>query len=234
MENLIRLLPDKKNIIRDIYDKSPLVDRVIRGALVRILNLIHDNPDIDYINLSKGGNKASFEKRKLSKLRDLENSLKQQRKRVEETEQDLLDVCAQVYDDEVPFVQLPEIIPEEEEVKIMRNEIVRLQDELRRINVEQTRMNDIKMMDDAHDSFEFRLKSQIKMIDQMDKVDQISELKLKLKALKKFAIEQSERWWHEYHLIFSSLKIMHEKEDLPFNMKETIFDISQLRNYDIE
>ena len=90
------------------------------------------------------------------------------------------------------------------------------------------------MMDDAHDSFEFRLKSQIKMIDQMDKVDQISELKLKLKALKKFAIEQSERWWHEYHLIFSSLKIMHEKEDLPFKMKETIFDISQLRNFDID
>ena len=132
MENLIRLLPDKKNIIRDVYDKSPLVDRVIRGALVRILNLIHDDPDIDYINLSKGGNKASFEKRKLSKLRDLENSLKQQRKRVKETEQDLLDVSAQVYDDEIPFVQLPEIIPEEEEIKIMRNEIVRLQDELGR------------------------------------------------------------------------------------------------------
>ena len=234
MENLIRLLPDKRNIIRDMYDKSPLVDKVIRGALVRIIHLIHDNPDIDYVNLSKGGNKASFEKRKASKLKDLENSLKQQKKRVSETEQDLLDVSAQVYDDEIPFVQLPDVLSEEEEMKHMREELVRLQGELRKMNLERTRQNDIKTMDDAHDSFESRLQAQMKMVDQMDRADRITELHVKLKALKKFAIEQSERWWHEYHLIFSSLKVMHEKEDLPFNLKEIKFDINQLRNYDIE
>ena len=234
MENLIRLLPDKRNIIRDMYDKSPLVDKVIRGALVRIIHLIHDNPDIDYVNLSKGGNKASFEKRKASKLKDLENSLKQQKKRVSETEQDLLDVSAQVYDDEIPFIQLPDVLSEEEEMKHMREELVRLQGELRKMNLERTRQNDIKTMDDAHDSFESRLQAQMKMVDQMDRADRITELHVKLKALKKFAIEQSERWWHEYHLIFSSLKVMHEKEDLPFNLKEIKFDINQLRNYDIE
>ena len=234
MENLIRLLPDKRNIIRDVYDKTPLVDKVIRGALVRIIHLIHDNPDIDYINLSKGGNKASFEKRKASKMKDLENSLKQQKKRVGETEQDLLDVSAQVYDDEIPFVQLPDVLSEEEEMKHMREELVRLQDELRRMNLDRTRQNDIKTMDDAHDSFESRLQAQMKMVDQMDRADRITELHVKLRALKKFAIEQSERWWHEYHLIFSSLKVMHEKEDLPFNLKEIKFDINQLRNYDIE
>ena len=234
MENLIRLLPDKRNIIRDVYDKTPLVDKVIRGALVRIIHLIHDNPDIDYINLSKGGNKASFEKRKASKMKDLENSLKQQKKRVGETEQDLLDVSAQVYDDEIPFVQLPDVLSEEEEMKHMREELVRLQDELRRMNLDRTRQNDIKTMDDAHDSFESRLQAQMKMVDQMDRADRITELHVKLRALKKFAIEQSERWWHEYHLIFSSLRVMHEKEDLPFNLKEIRFDINQLRNYDIE
>ena len=234
MENLIRLLPDKRNIIKDVYDKSPLVDKVIRGALVRIIHLIHDNPDIDYINLSRGGNKASFEKRKASKMKDLENSLKQQKKRVGETEQDLLDVSAQVYDDEIPFVQLPDVLSEEEEMKHMREELVRLQGELRKMNLERTRQNDIKTMDDAHDSFESRLQAQMKMVDQMDRADRITELHVKLKALKKFAIEQSERWWHEYHLIFSSLKVMHEKEDLPFNLKEIKFDINQLRNYDIE
>ena len=234
MENLIRLLPDKRNIIRDVYDKTPLVDKVIRGALVRIIHLIHDNPDIDYINLSRGGNKASFEKRKASKMKDLENSLKQQKKRVGETEQDLLDVSAQVYDDEIPFVQLPDVLSEEEEMKHMREELVRLQDELRRMNLDRTRQNDIKTMDDAHDSFESRLQAQMKMVDQMDRADRITELHVKLRALKKFAIEQSERWWHEYHLIFSSLRVMHEKEDLPFNLKEIRFDINQLRNYDIE
>ena len=234
MENLIRLLPDKRNIIKDVYDKSPLVDKVIRGALVRIIHLIHDNPDIDYINLSRGGNKASFEKRKASKLKDLENSLKQQKKRVSETEQDLLDVSAQVYDDEIPFIQLPDVLSEEEEMKHMREELVRLQGELRKMNLERTRQNDIKTMDDAHDSFESRLQAQMKMVDQMDRADRITELHVKLRALKKFAIEQSERWWHEYHLIFSSLKVMHEKEDLPFNLKEIRFDINQLRNYDIE
>ena len=234
MENLIRLLPDKRNIIRDVYDKTPLVDKVIRGALVRIIHLIHDNPDIDYINLSRGGNKASFEKRKASKMKDLENSLKQQKKRVGETEQDLLDVSAQVYDDEIPFIQLPDVLSEEEEMKHMREELVRLQDELRRMNLDRTRQNDIKTMDDAHDSFESRLQAQMKMVDQMDRADRITELHVKLRALKKFAIEQSERWWHEYHLIFSSLRVMHEKEDLPFNLKEIRFDINQLRNYDIE
>ena len=229
MEYISRLIPDRESLITKVFTSNSSSDKIIRGALVRCLELLSTDPSIEYLNISRGSTREAYERRKADKICKTKQRLKAHQKKVEESKQDLLDLEAQVYKDEIPYTPLPELKKSDDLISELRNELYKAKCELHELNVNYTRLSDRQNEDEFSSKLNFGLA--------INHRDEMSDLKVRyvnrMDQLKKMAIEESERWYQEYHNIYSSLKIMHIKEELPFNLKEVKFNIEMIRKYEI-
>ena len=233
MDHLLILLPNQVAIIKKIYETRTNADYLIRGVLSRAIQLLDNDPMVDYINVSRGGSKDGFERRKSQKIKRLQQKIKKHQENITQSKQDLIDIEQQVYEDEIPIMQLPEIKSDEHHLLELRNELKEMTEKYQEINKQLTRIKDKGLVQNEDKEFEERFRAGLRMSDYDEESDYKQKYLIRIQHLKKIAIEQTERWWHEYHLLFSSLKIMHEREELPFNLKEKEFKIDIIRNFEI-
>ena len=135
MNIICRLIPDKDDKIHRIFESHPNADRLLRGVLARSIDLLSTNLNADYINVSCGGNKEAFERRKKNKMARIE-------KKIEQAKDDLIDLEQQTYDDEIPIIMLADPISDSREVELLREELKEAKQKTIRLNLELTRMKD--------------------------------------------------------------------------------------------
>ena len=135
MNIICRLIPDKNEKIHKIFESHPYADRLLRGVLARSIDLLSNNLNVDYINVSCGGNKEAFERRKGNKIARI-------RKKIEQAKDDLIDLEQQTYDDEIPVIMLADPIGDSREVELLREELMEVKQKSIKLNIELTRMRD--------------------------------------------------------------------------------------------
>ena len=135
MNIICRLIPDRNEKIHRIFESHPCADRLLRGVLARSVDLLSTNLNVDYINVSCGGNKEAFERRKEKKIARV-------RKKMEQAKDDLTDLEQQTYNDEVPVIMLADPISDSREVELLREELREVREKTIKLNLELTRLKD--------------------------------------------------------------------------------------------